>query len=49
MLIRTNGTGTDPARKFAGKPYKVMLEILLELENDFRKKRINFVSPADKK
>lgn len=36
-MIRTNGTGTDPARKFAEKTYKVMLEILPGLENHFEK------------
>ncbi len=37
FMIRTNGTGTDPARKFAEKTYKIMLEILSGLENDFEK------------
>lgn len=37
FMIRTNGTGTDPARKFAEKTYKIMLEILPGLENDFEK------------
>ena len=37
FMIRTNGTGTDPARKFAEKTYEVMLEILPGLEGDFEK------------
>lgn len=39
FVIRTNGSETDPARKFAEKSYKVMLEILPELESDFEKNK----------
>ncbi|MDG2400300.1 MAG: hypothetical protein P8M04_06990 [Akkermansiaceae bacterium] len=37
FTIRTKGTDADPARKFAEKTYKVMLEILPGLESDFEK------------
>jgi len=38
FMIRTHGTGTDPARKFSEKAFEVMLEILSGLEADFEKK-----------
>ncbi len=38
FMIRTHGTGTDPARKYSEKTFEVMLEILPGLEADFEKK-----------
>lgn len=46
FTIRTNGTGTDPARKFSEKTYKVMLKILPGLESDFEKNE--FKTPGGK-
>lgn len=37
FMIRTNGTGADPARKYGEKAYEVMFEILPGLEADFEK------------
>jgi len=37
IMIRTHGTGTDPARKYSEKTYEVMEEILPGLTPDFGK------------
>lgn len=37
VMIRTHGTGTDPARRYAEKTYEVMAEVLPGLTADFEK------------